>query len=414
MANEPHDRQVQGWLWVSLAMGAVALIAAAIVLPGVFGQSDSGQPRASAADAAATNESTPEQATAETGEQLAPASTKTSVAAGAEPPGEPLGLGRPATADEITAWDIDVRPDGAGLPEGSGDVATGEEIFTARCAACHGEFGEGTGRWPVLAGGADTLTSDRPVKTLGSYWPYLSTVWDYTHRAMPFGEAQTLSDNEVYALTAYLLNLNDLVDDDFVLSRENFATIRLPNEASFIDDNRAENPIFTAREPCMTDCKEHVRITARARELDVTPENSGAPTGPVSPLPAEWAADDEEAAAGTETTAGPAVETTGVTTSEPIVETPAEPASDTATATAAATETETAARTETGASETGLKLAETQPASTEAIPVRIFNRICAVVTRPNTWIKTAEETFPAVSRVANRVPVIAFLLTQTD
>jgi cytochrome c len=104
-----------------------------------------------------------------------------------------LNLGREATPAEVAAWDIDVRPDGQGLPEGSGDVATGEEVFAERCAFCHGDFGEGVDRWPVLAGGQDTLTEERPVKTIGSYWPYLSTVYDYIYRAMPFGEAQSLT-----------------------------------------------------------------------------------------------------------------------------------------------------------------------------------------------------------------------------
>ncbi|MFH1517471.1 MAG: c-type cytochrome, partial [Pseudomonadota bacterium] len=119
-----------------------------------------------------------------------------------------FGLGRVAMADEIAAWDIDIRPDGTGLPEGKGTVAEGEPIFAENCAVCHGDFGEGAGRWPVLAGGQDTLLRDRPVKTIGSYWPYLSTVFDYVRRAMPFGDARSLSDDDVYALTAYLLYLN--------------------------------------------------------------------------------------------------------------------------------------------------------------------------------------------------------------
>ena len=186
-------------------------------------------------------------------------------------------LGRPATPAEIAAWDIDVRPDGAGLPEGSGDVVTGEEIYDAQCSMCHGVFGEGVGRWPVLMGGFGTLDDTRPVKTIGSYWPYLSTVWDYVHRAMPFGAAQSLSDDEVYAVTAYLLYLNDLVDDDFVLSAEALAETRLLNEEAFYLDDRpeVELPRFS-REPCMASCKDAVRITMRAAVLDVTPEDAAA------------------------------------------------------------------------------------------------------------------------------------------
>ncbi len=187
--------------------------------------------------------------------------------------GGKLGLGRPASPDELAAWDIDVRPDGLGLPEGRGDVLTGEELYTGLCAACHGDFGEGTGRLPALAGGEGTLTDEFPVKTVGSFWPYLSTVWDYVHRTMPYGNSQSLSDDEVYALTAYILYLNDLVDEDFVLTRENLPAIRLPNEGGFIPDDRAgtELPAFSA-EPCMENCKDRVEITARAGALDVTPE----------------------------------------------------------------------------------------------------------------------------------------------
>jgi cytochrome c len=198
--------------------------------------------------------------------------------AAAEEGGEKFGLGREATPEEIAAWDIDIRPDGAGLPEGSGDVWTGEELYVDQCAVCHGDFGEGRDRWPVLAGGFGTLESRRPVKTIGSYWPFLATVWDYVHRAMPFGSAQSLSDDEVYAITAYLLYLNDLVDDDFVLSRETFAEVEMPNHGSFYMDNRDEVEPWTdaSATACMQDCKEEVKITGRAAVLDVTPEDAAA------------------------------------------------------------------------------------------------------------------------------------------
>jgi len=140
-----------------------------------------------------------------------------------------LHLGRVALAEEVTAWDIDVRPDGTGLPQGSGNAITGGELYDAQCASCHGDFGEGMGRWPILAGGHDTLTDDRPEKTVGSYWPYLSTVYDYIRRAMPFGNARSLSDDDVYAITAYLLYLNDEVDEDFELSIDNFTDLVLMN-----------------------------------------------------------------------------------------------------------------------------------------------------------------------------------------
>ena len=184
-------------------------------------------------------------------------------------------LGRKALPEEVTAWDIDIRADGTGLPEGRGTVADGETLFAEGCAICHGDFGEGVDRWPVLAGGHDTLKEDRPVKTIGSYWPYLSTVFDYVRRAMPFGDARSLSDDDVYALTAYLLYVNDIVtDEDFELSRDNFAEVRLPNEANFIADTRMDEPHYAEKsEPCMSDCKPGpVKVIMRARVLDVTPE----------------------------------------------------------------------------------------------------------------------------------------------
>ncbi|MBI6630085.1 c-type cytochrome [Pontibaca salina] len=184
-----------------------------------------------------------------------------------------FGLGREALPEEVAAWDVAVRPDGTGLPEGSGDVWTGEEVFTDYCAACHGDFAEGVDNWPQLAGGRNTLTDDRPVKTVGSYWPYLSTVWDYVNRSMPFGAAQTLSADEVYAITAYILYSNDIVGDDFVLSHENFLDVEMPNADGFIVDDRPETeyPLFST-EPCMENCKESVEITMRASILDVTPD----------------------------------------------------------------------------------------------------------------------------------------------
>lgn len=184
-----------------------------------------------------------------------------------------FGLGREALPEEVAAWDIDVRPDGQGLPVGSGDVWTGEEIFVAQCASCHGDFGEAVGRWPQLAGGFGTLASEDPVKTVGSFWPHLSTVVDYVHRAMPFGNAQSLSPDEVYALTAYILYLNDVVPDDFVLSDESFAEVGMPNSGGFYEDDRDATEVAPfSVEPCMEACKESVEITMRAAVLDVTPD----------------------------------------------------------------------------------------------------------------------------------------------
>ncbi len=191
--------------------------------------------------------------------------------------GSPLGLGRKALDEEITAWDLDISPDGTGLPVGSGSVSYGEEIFSEQCGACHGDFAEGVDRWPELAGGEGTLADDDPLKTVGSYWPYLSTAWDYIHRSMPFGYAQSLSDDDVYAMLAYILYSNDIIDDeDFVLSNENFLNVEMPNAEGFIIDDRdmTEYPVFS-QDPCMEDCKVKVEVTMRARVLDVTPEDDG-------------------------------------------------------------------------------------------------------------------------------------------
>ncbi|TCO73031.1 c-type cytochrome [Rhodovulum euryhalinum] len=186
---------------------------------------------------------------------------------------EKLGLGRAALPEEIAAWDMDVAPDGTGLPVGSGSVEDGEMLFSENCAVCHGEFAEGVDNWPKLAGGDGTLDDADPLKTVGSYWPYLSTVWDYVHRSMPFGGAQTLAPDEVYAITAYILYSNYLVEDDFVLSNENFLDVAMPNADGFIVDDRdqVELPLFS-QEPCMSDCKDSVEITMRAAVLDVTPD----------------------------------------------------------------------------------------------------------------------------------------------
>ncbi len=211
---------------------------------------------------------------------------------------EKFNLGRPALPEEIAAWDVDILPDGTGLPEGRGTVAVGEALFSEQCAACHGEFAEGADNWPELAGGEDTLADEDPIKTVGSYWPYLSTVWDYVRRSMPYGAAQTLTNDEVYAIVAYILYSNDIVDEAFELSHRNFLDMALPNADGFVVDDRAaaEYPAWRG-EPCMRDCKESVQITMRATVLDVTPEDepdtaAAAPAVAASPAAAPVAAVD--------------------------------------------------------------------------------------------------------------------------
>jgi S-disulfanyl-L-cysteine oxidoreductase SoxD len=190
------------------------------------------------------------------------------------------GIGREATPAEIKGWDIAVRPDGKGLPVGKGTAAKGEDIFQTQCATCHGEFGEGKGRWPELAGGHGTLKADRPFKTIGSYWPYATTVFDYVKRAMPFGNAQSLSDDDLYAVTAYLLSLNDIIkDQNFELNEKTLPAVKMPNAAGFYDDDReVSEKQFWGRKPCMKDCrKDAATVTGRAMAVDVTPGQKAGP-----------------------------------------------------------------------------------------------------------------------------------------
>lgn len=183
------------------------------------------------------------------------------------------GIGHVATPEQIAGWDIDIRPDGQGAPPGHGSVKDGEKVYMDRCAACHGEFGESAGRWPQLAQGKGTLASHDPVKTVGSYFPYLSSVFDYIRRAMPFGDLELLSNDELYAVVAYVLNLNDIVDDKFALSKETWDQVKMPNQGGFYDDDREKTEkAFWNPNPCMKDCGPPVKITGHAQAVDVTPD----------------------------------------------------------------------------------------------------------------------------------------------
>lgn len=156
------------------------------------------------------------------------------------PIGSGLGIGSPATLEEIAAIDIDVMPDGRGLPEGRGSFAEGKVLYDERCAVCHGDDLEGVAEvgGPVLIGGAGSLTTDKPLKTVESYWPYASTLFDYVRRAMPLPEPGSLTDDEVYALSAYILGRSGIVGEDATLDAESFREIRMPNADNFIPDPR--------------------------------------------------------------------------------------------------------------------------------------------------------------------------------
>jgi len=192
----------------------------------------------------------------------------------AEEPGH-FGYGQIATPAEIKGWNIDARgDDGAGLPPGKGSVEKGAEVFAEQCAACHGTFGEGEGRFPKLVGGAGTLRNDRPELTVGSYWPFAPTLFDYINRAMPMPAPHTLSSDDVYALTAYILNLNDIVPNEFVADRDSLPKVKMPNRDHFIwTDPRPD----TMAKPCMNACTDPagVKIMSTAEGNGLTPRTTG-------------------------------------------------------------------------------------------------------------------------------------------
>jgi cytochrome c len=144
-----------------------------------------------------------------------------------------LGLGRPPSADEIKAADVDVLPDGRGLPPGSGTAERGRDLYARRCAACHGASGK-EGPADILVGGNGSLATPRPLKTVGSFWPYATTLWDYINRSMPYDRPGTLTADEVYAVTAFVLHLNGIVGVGETLTQETLPRVRMPNRDGFI------------------------------------------------------------------------------------------------------------------------------------------------------------------------------------
>jgi S-disulfanyl-L-cysteine oxidoreductase SoxD len=143
-------------------------------------------------------------------------------------------FGQPIAPADVAPWDISIGPDGAGLPPGRGTAAQGETVYAAKCQACHGEKGAGKPN-DALVGGIGTLAPGKaPVKTVGSYWPYATTLFDYIRRAMPFQESQSLSADEVYAVSAYILNLNGIIGTDDVLDAQTLPKVRMPNRDGFV------------------------------------------------------------------------------------------------------------------------------------------------------------------------------------
>ncbi|ALA58416.1 c-type cytochrome [Nitrospira moscoviensis] len=149
------------------------------------------------------------------------------------------GLGRPATEAEIRAWNIDVSPDGAGLPPGQGGVQQGRQVYAAKCARCHGPTGT-EGPYDVLVGGQGSLRTSKPVKTIGSYWPYATTLYDYLRRAMPLDAPQSLAPDEIYALVAWLLHRNGIVPEEAVMNERTLPAVPMPNRQGFVPDPRPD------------------------------------------------------------------------------------------------------------------------------------------------------------------------------
>jgi S-disulfanyl-L-cysteine oxidoreductase SoxD len=150
-----------------------------------------------------------------------------------------FGVGRAPRPDELKTIDIEVLPDGRGLLPGSGTAAAGKAIYTSRCETCHGPTGK-EGPQDILAGGQGSLATSKPQKTVGSYWPYATTLWDYIHRAMPFEHPGTMTVDEVYAATAYVLFLNGIVAERDVLDQATLPQVKMPNRDGFTADPRPD------------------------------------------------------------------------------------------------------------------------------------------------------------------------------
>jgi cytochrome c len=153
-----------------------------------------------------------------------------------------FGVGHPPSPEQLKQIDIDVTPDGKGLVPGSGTASTGKDVYTRRCETCHGPTGK-EGPQDVLAGGKGSLPTPKPQKTVGSYWPYATTLWDYINRAMPFDHPSTLTPNEVYSATAYVLFLNGIVGEQDVLSDTTLPKVQMPNRNGFVADPRPDTPL---------------------------------------------------------------------------------------------------------------------------------------------------------------------------
>ncbi|MEQ1949067.1 MAG: cytochrome c [Bryobacteraceae bacterium] len=150
-------------------------------------------------------------------------------------------IGKPASQDKIAAMNLTVFPDGRGLPDGKGTVAAGKEVFKEKCAVCHNDHGEGReNQYPPLVGGIGTINSSKPIKTVGSYWPYATTVFDYIRRAMPYDQPGSLTSDQIYASVAFILNANGIIGDNDEMNKTTLPKVKMPNRDGFIPDARPD------------------------------------------------------------------------------------------------------------------------------------------------------------------------------
>jgi S-disulfanyl-L-cysteine oxidoreductase SoxD len=149
-------------------------------------------------------------------------------------------LGKAASPEEIASWDVSIGPDGAGLPRGSGTPQQGEQVYLAKCVGCHGEKGTGKPNDQLVGGQGSLAPGQAPVKTVGSFWPYATTVFDYVRRAMPLNQPKSLSDDEVYAVVAYILQLNGVVGENDTIDARTLPAVRMPNRDGFVRFSRGK------------------------------------------------------------------------------------------------------------------------------------------------------------------------------